>query len=343
MSRKPNLIIIVGPTASGKSTLAIYLAKKLNGEIISADSQQVYRGLSVGTGRIKGRWIRKDGKNIFSAQGIPHYCIDFISPRKKITVAEYKICADLAIRDITRRGKLPILTGGTGFWIDTVVLGTELPHVPPDQKLRVALNKKATKELLNMLKKLDKTRAQRVDQKNPRRIIRAIEIAKKLGNVPPLKKTYPYHALWLGISIPELRWIKIMQKRARRMVATGIVEETKKLIARKISLSRIREFGFEYADVLYHLKEKITRAELAENIIKDTQKYKHRQMTWFHKNPSIQWVQNKKKAERIIRNFLSATKKRNCESKVKKFNLRNNRSPRALALGASQENLGMSP
>lgn len=326
MSTKPKIIAIVGPTASGKSEFAVRLAKKFNGEIISADSQQVYRKLDIGTGKVPGIWklinipeptnprpltswfTKKRPRKTFLYKGVSHHCIDFVSPRKKITVAEYKLCADRAIREIHQRGKLPILVGGTGFWVDTVAFGTELPRVRPNQKLRRALDKKNAKELIRILKKIDKKRAQTVDQKNPRRIIRAIEIARALGKVPKINKKNPYEVLWLGKNIPEKKWKRIVQKRVHAMISSGIVRETQRILRFGISRKRIEEFGFEYSEVLSFLEGRLNFTDLAKELIRGTYAYGRRQMTWFMKNPEIRWVSGREKAEKLTAAFTSPKK-----------------------------------
>ena len=168
--------MILGPTASGKSALGVKLAKKINGEIISADSRQVYKGLDIGSGKI----TRKE------MGGIPHYCLDIFSPKKIFTVVDFKKRADKAIEEIFAKNKTPIIVGGTGLYIQAIVDNIVLPEVKPDWKLRKELEKKTTEEMFKMLKNLDPERAKNIDAKNPRRLIRAIEIAKALGKVPNL-------------------------------------------------------------------------------------------------------------------------------------------------------------
>ncbi|MBI2639927.1 MAG: tRNA (adenosine(37)-N6)-dimethylallyltransferase MiaA [Candidatus Sungbacteria bacterium] len=180
------LIVIIGPTASGKSELAVRLAKKFSGEIISADSRQVYRELDIGTGKVPGKWRQKP--KVFVYKAIPHYCIDFVSPKRVFTAADFKKCAEGAIQDINRRGKIPVMAGGTGFYIDAVLYENLLPNVPPNKTLRNTLSQKSARKLFMLLKRLDPERAKNIDRKNPRRLIRAIEIAKALGRVPKFKK-----------------------------------------------------------------------------------------------------------------------------------------------------------
>ncbi|MDO8556898.1 MAG: tRNA (adenosine(37)-N6)-dimethylallyltransferase MiaA [Candidatus Jorgensenbacteria bacterium] len=210
------LIVVLGPTASGKSDLAVEIAKHLppacagmaqaglNGEIISADSRQVYRGMDIGTGKVlrdhrtHTRYEILDTKYLY--RGIPHHLLDVASPKRTFTVAQYQKLARKALEDIWKRGKLPIICGGTGFYIQSVVDGLVLPEVGPNPLLRKKLAKKTTDELFRMLKKKDPARARTVDSKNRVRLIRAIEIAETLGKVPKLKTT-PVEADMLIVGI----------------------------------------------------------------------------------------------------------------------------------------------
>ena len=287
MTLKQKLIVIVGPTASGKSEFAVKLAKKINGEIISADSRQIYRGLDIGTGKVLGKWI----KDKFIYKGIVHHCIDFVSPKNIFTAAEYKKCAQRAIEDIMGRGKTPILVGGTGFWIDAVVFDLKLPEVPPNLKLRKKFEKKSSRELLEILKKLDPRRAKTVEQKNPRRLIRAIEIAKALGRVPVLKKREHYQATWIGIDPDRKTLEKKITHRASQMLKRGLVREVKNLLKKGITKKRIKEFGFEYKTVLDYLDKKVAYREIRSLLVRDTLRYARRQMTWFKRNKEIKWTE----------------------------------------------------
>src|SRR3989338_1623235 len=200
--RKPKVIVILGQTATGKSNLAVKIAKLIDGEIISADSRQVYKRLNIGTGKITKKEMR----------GIPHYLIDVANPKKQFTVAEYKKLAEKKLKEIIARGKTPIICGGTGFYIDAVTKGMILPEVPPNKKLRETLNKKTAPALFKMLQKLDNARAQNIDSKNKVRLIRAIEITKKLGRVPHLATESPsYEFIKIGLEVPE----KILKKKIK--------------------------------------------------------------------------------------------------------------------------------
>lgn len=298
--RKTKLIVVVGPTASGKSELAVQIAKKIGGEIISADSRQVYRGLDIGTGKVNGKWQRANGKLLFYYKKVPHHCIDFVDPRKQFSAAEFKKCAEEAIQDIVSRGKIPILAGGTGFWIDAVVYDMDLPDVPPDQKLRRALAQKSAAALLAMLKRLDPGRAEAVEQKNPRRLIRAIEIAKKRGSVPKISKKNAYAATWIGIAKPKDELYSRIAKRLLRRVRLGMVEETRRLKKNGLPWHRFYELGLEYKFLADYAQKKISRQEFISGLNSAIRDYARRQITWWKRNLGIRWVENPKHALRLV-------------------------------------------
>lgn len=326
--RKPQIVVIVGPTASGKSALAVRLAKKFNGEIISADSRQVYRGLDIGSGKIPGRWVSlpptttillrpyKNGSSrathkkavlaerFFIYKNISHHCIDFVPPRRTYTVAEFEKCAAAAISKIAGRRRIPFLVGGTAFWVNTVAYGYRLPEVRPNPALRRRLSAKIAAELFATLKKLDPTRASAIEQKNPRRLIRAIEIARALGRVPPLEKHTPYRALWLGPRPSRQALSRTIRKRVKGMLRRGLIAETKRLLASGVGKKRIWEFGFEYRAVLDYLEKLLPKDELETRIAKDTLAYAARQMRWWKRNPEIHWIVRPADAERLIKKFL---------------------------------------
>ncbi len=300
MRQRQKLIVIVGPTASGKSELAVLLAKKYNGEIISADSRQVYRGLDIGTAKVAGTW--RNG--IFAYKKIAHHCIGFVSPRKTYSVAQFQECAARAVRNIAQRGKIPVVAGGAGLWIDALIYDWHLPHVAPNLKLRRRLEKKSAAQLVTMLKKLNPRRAQTIEQKNPRRLIRAIEIAHALGSVPKLKKRGRYDALIIGLSPAPVVLEKQIRTRAQKMIQGGLISEIKKLRALKISTKRIREFGFEYRAGLEYLDGALSQADLLKRIAVETRQYAKRQMTWFKRNPDIIWNPPARNIQKRITAFL---------------------------------------
>lgn len=278
---KRKLLVIVGPTGSGKSALAVKLAKELNGEIVSADSRQIYRGLEIGSNYPSKGELRS----------VPHHLIGIADPRRIFTVAEYQKLAKGAVEKIWGRNKLPILVGGTGFYIRAVVDGIVIPEVPPNEILRAGLEKKTAEELANILKKKDKKRWRAIDRENKRRLIRAIEIAETLGSVPKIK-TDPIKAemLMIGLNPPKESLEMLIRKRAERMVQQGLVNEAKKLLKNGVKEERMRELGFEYHSALKYIQGKIkSQKALIDLMTRDTMHYVKRQMTWFKKDKRITW------------------------------------------------------
>ncbi len=293
------VIIILGQTATGKSDLAVKIALQLSSgqaktgaEIISADSRQVYKTLDIGTGKItpdtKNSSNLSTGqakkKYIFTHQGISHYLLDVVSPKTKFTVTKYKKLAEKKIEEIISRGKVPIICGGTGFYIDAISKGIIFPKVPPNTKFRKTLEKKSEVELFKILKKLDSRRAKNIDTKNKVRLIRAIEIAKVLGKVPKTTRIKPFYKfVKIGLYLPPEKLKKKVEKRVKGMFKSGLLKEIKKLKKAGISNKRLRELGFEY----YEPTE--------EKVISETLKYAKRQMTYFKRDKEIKWFDASKK------------------------------------------------
>jgi tRNA dimethylallyltransferase len=294
------LIVIVGSNASGKSELAVRLAKKFNGEVISADSRQVYKGLDIGSGKITKKEMA----------GIPHHLIDVISPKRTFTVAQYQKLALKAIKNIWRRDKLPIICGGTGFYIQAVVDGFLIPEVKPNFLLRQKLQKLETNILFKLLKQKDLRRAKTIDRHNRLRLIRALEIADAIGKVPKLKKN-PLQAdiLMLGMkkSSPELK--QRIRKRLMRQLKTGMAQEVKRLRRNGVSWKRLENLGLEYRYIAFYFQNKIKKEELFPALAKEIFRYAKRQMTWFKRDKRIKWLENKNQAEnqteKLVLNFLS--------------------------------------
>jgi tRNA dimethylallyltransferase len=304
------VLVILGPTASGKSNLAVMLAKKFNGEIISADSRQVYKGLNIGTGKISKKEMK----------GIPHYLLDNASPtsKKVFTVQDFKDQAEKAIQKILTKNKLPIICGGTGFYIKAVVDNISLPNVLANKKLRKKLEKKSTQELFTILKKLDPARAKNIDSKNPVRLIRAIEIATALGKVPSLEAQLPsnYKFLQIGIRTNPEQLKKKIKARLISRINTGMIQEAQKLHKQGLSWKRMEQLGLEYKYLAQYLQKKgpfdkaqgkqENKQELIEKLNLEIWHYAKRQMTWFKKDTRIKWfsIKDLNKIERGIKNFM---------------------------------------
>ncbi len=285
---KPKILVILGPTTTGKSALTVKLAKKLartkwggfNGaEIISADSRQVYKGLNIGTGKVTTKEM----------DGIPHHLLDVADPKKRFTVVEYQTLAREKIAEIFSRGNLPIICGGTGFYISASVDGVVLPEVPPNAKLRTELAKKTPDALFKMLVKLDPVRAQNIDPKNLRRVIRAIEIAKALGKVPILNNSSEYDTLKIGINLPTDKLKNNISIRLFARIGGGMIEEAKQLHSKGLSWKRMEELGLEYRYLALFLQGKMTEEEMTTKLNTEIWHYAKRQMTWFKHDKSILW------------------------------------------------------
>jgi tRNA dimethylallyltransferase len=296
VKKSPKLIVILGPTASGKTELAIKLAKNFNGEIVNADSRQVYKGMDIGTAKPTKKEMR----------GVPHHLLDVASPKRKFTVAQYRKLALKAIERIQKKGKIPFLVGGTWFYIRAVVDGLVIPKVPPDWKLRKKLEKKSPQELYEILKKLDPERAKTIEKENKRRLIRAIEICKKIGKVPPLKfNPLPYPVLMIGIKRAKKELMERIRKRFFEWLKRGLILEVIKLQKMGVSFKRIEEFGMHYREIARYLQRKISEKEMIENSIREIQNYAKKQMNWFKKDKRIKWIRNYKEAKELIKKFLT--------------------------------------
>lgn len=295
---KNKILVIVGPTASGKTSLSVWLAKKFNGEIISADSRQVYRGMDIGTGKVTK----------YEMMGIPHYLLDVASPNSKFTAARYKSLATKALKQIWKNTKLPIIVGGTGFYIQAVVDNMEMPKVAPDWKLRGELEKKSAKDLFSQLEKLDPTRAKNIDKYNKRRLIRALEIIIKTGHpvptLPDIGSRANLEVLVLGVKRPKKELNKLIEKRLIKRLKTGMVEEVEKLHKSGVSWRRLEEFGLEYRCIAMYLQKKMPYEEMVLKLQKEIEHYAKRQMTWFKRDKRIKWTSDKAKAAKLTKKFL---------------------------------------
>lgn len=290
------LIVILGPTTAGKTALSIKLAKKFNGEIVSADSRQVYKEMDIGTGKITKKEM----------EGICHYLLDVASPKRKFTVARYQKLAVKAINKILQKGEIPFLVGGTGFYIQAITNGIVIPEVKPDWKVRKNLEKLKTERLFKLLKKLDPKRAETIDKKNRRRLIRALEISIKSEKpVPSLQRKPPqFEVLKIGIKKSKKDLSELIKNRLLKRLRKGMISEVKRLKKSGVSWKRLEEFGLEYRYIARYLQGRLNRGEMIEKIQKESEHYAKRQMTWFKRDKTIFWIKNQKEAEKLIKEFL---------------------------------------
>ncbi|MFA5413141.1 MAG: tRNA (adenosine(37)-N6)-dimethylallyltransferase MiaA [Patescibacteria group bacterium] len=299
MSTLPKLIVILGPTASGKTGMSLKLAKKFGGEIVNADSRQIYKGMNIGTGKVVDK------------KGVKHYLLDIVNPDQEFTLADYKKKAVAAIRDILKRNKNPFLVGGTGLYIQSVADNLEIPAVPPNKKLRAQFEKEiknpgALAKWYKKLLKLDPGAVKVVDAKNPRRIIRALEVCLATGQ--PFSKLREkgeplFDVLQIGINLPRKKLYENIDQRVEQMIKEGLVNETKKLL-KKYSPSLPSMSGIGYKEIGEHLSGKDDLAEAVQKIKFRTHAYARRQMTWFRRDKRIRWIKNYKEAENKIKKWL---------------------------------------
>lgn len=295
---KPRLISIVGPTASGKSDLAVAIAKRYNGEVISADSRQVYRQLNIGTGKITKEEM----------QNVPHHLLDVADPTEVYTVQQFRTDARQCIQAILDNHKLPIVAGGTGQYVDALLYKSMIPIVPPNELLRDELNTYSTHQLYEHLKEKDPRRAASIEQNNKRRLVRALEIIDALGIVPPATKpvlTYP--TLQIGIDLTNDTLRERITNRTSQRLDKGWIEEVRMLLASGVPKDRLAEFGLGYKYIAETI-ETITNTEaIVAAITQLEMQYVKRQRTWFKRNTNIHWFEPHQTSEifAAIDTFLS--------------------------------------
>lgn len=290
------IIVILGPTSSGKSSVAIELAREFDGEIISADSRQIYRGLDIGTGK-----VTKEEQALAK-----HHMIDIVSPMTNFSAAQFKKKSEKIIKTILKRGKIPIICGGTGFWIKALVDDVVYPEVKPDYKLRAELEKKSIEELLLLLKEQDTRRAESIDKKNKVRLIRALEICSVLGKVPTITNNQnKYQFLQVGIDLPKEKLHQNIEKRLRLRFDEGMISEVEKLHKeKKISWKKMESFGLGYLWIAKYFQKQLPEKELFEKIFQAEKDYAKRQMTWFEKDKRIIWLETSKSIKETAKDFL---------------------------------------
>lgn len=271
MKQNPHIIVVAGPTASGKSDFAVELALQNNGEIISADSRQVYKGLDIGTGKITQPEMK----------GIPHHMLDVATINDEFSVATFKALATPILQDILSRNKTPIICGGTGQYIDALIYDTETPKVGPNHELRKVLESRNEDELFAELAEKDPYRADTVDRYNKVRLIRALEIVDELGFVPPLHTPTLLYETEFYLMSPSRELLRArVEERLEKRLAVGMIEEVKKIHEQGFDSEKMKRFGLEYESIAKYLEGKITEEEMKQDIITKSMQYVKRQETW---------------------------------------------------------------
>ncbi len=306
--KKDKVVVILGTTASGKTGLGVHLAYKLDGEIISADSRQVYKGMDIGTGKDLDEYQVKNKQ-------IPYHLIDVADPKEKYSLGDFQKAAFSAIEDIIKRNKLPLIVGGTGQYLEAVVDNYELSEAKPNDDLRKELEELDVDTLYSQIEKLNKKFAKNInesDRKNKRRLIRYLEVLKATeGDFKPLKRPQEsnYEFLLLGMTHPKEILAERIDKRLReRLEEEGMVEEVQELNRQGVSWERLEEFGLEYKYVSKYLKDELEYDQMVELLASKIKKFAKRQMTWFRRwekqGRKIHWIDNRDDAESLIDDFL---------------------------------------
>jgi tRNA dimethylallyltransferase len=303
---KTKIIIILGQTATGKSDLAILLAKKYNGAIISADSRQVYKGMDLGSGKVIADNISEE----FLSEGIPHYLIDVADPKKDIfSLSDFLRQSKKALKAIEKNKLLPIICGCTGLYISAFIENWQLPKTKPNWKLRKELEICATHELFKRLQKLDPLRAEKIDPSNRRRLVRSLEavIQSGLPMAPILKKEPLGDFLIFGLKRDNKTLKRLIHLRLNRRLHLNMLQEINELRKKGVSSERLEGFGLEYRYLNRYLEKKVTYQEMKGQLATAIYHFAKRQNTWFKRIPNVRWFQSKsdnKKAFKLVEDFL---------------------------------------
>ncbi|MBU1916271.1 tRNA (adenosine(37)-N6)-dimethylallyltransferase MiaA [Patescibacteria group bacterium] len=306
---KPKAIVIVGPTASGKTSLAIQLAREFKGEIVSADSRQLYRGTDICTDIPAGKWRSFQGRRAYMVEGVPHYLLNSESPIKPITVSEYQHRALWRLREIASRGKVPLLVGGTGLYIRAVVDNFLIPAVEPQPKIRAELEHSSTIKLYSILQRLDPKYAARISPGNRRYIIRALEVIRTTEqpfSAQQKSQTPQFDWLQIGVTRPRQLLYNCINQRVEQMVDRGLLKETERL-ARRYGWTVQIMSSLGYKQLHDFFIGKISLADALDMIKRDTRHYARRQLTWLRRDNRVKWVDSATKARLLITQFLKQT------------------------------------
>ncbi len=296
--KKLKVVSIVGPTASGKTSLSIAVAKAVHGEVISADSRQIYKGLDIGSGKVTTQEM----------EGVPHHLLSIVEPSMVYTGVDFVNDASKAIETIVENNHVPIIVGGTFFYTDLLRGTMNAAPVPINQTLRDELETLSDEELFVRIKDADTARAEVIDSKNRRRVIRSLEIIATLGTVPQTKKNEsPYEWLTIGISIEKETLHANIHTRLLERLNNGMVEEVERLLKDGITHERLETFGLEYRYLSRYLQGLMTHDTMVTELETKIRQFAKRQMTWLKRDTTIEWfapTEHEKVIERI-RQFLS--------------------------------------
>lgn len=277
------LIAIVGPTGVGKTALSIRLAEEFRGEIVSADSRQVYRGMDIGTAKPEEQERRR----------VPHHLLDLVDPGEPFTLAHYQHLAYDIIAEINRRGRVPFLVGGSGLYVRAVLEGLAIPRVPPNLERRADLERSDTMDLYQRLQKIDPLAAQKIDPHNKRRVIRALEVSESAGRPITALQTHrapPYRILRIGLTLPRALLYDRINARVDQMLAAGLVDEVRGLMRQGYSLDTPAMSGLGYRQIASFVRGEATLEEAVRLLKRDTRRFVHHQYSWFRLDDArIHW------------------------------------------------------
>ena len=297
---KPKVVVIVGPTASGKTALSIELAKKINGEIISSDSMQIYKDMDIGTAKVTKE----------EADGIKHYLIDCVSPDERYTVSDFKKDAEIAIKEILEKGKVPIVVGGTGLYVNSLIYGIEYQEMNLDEQYRNELMEKAEsedglKKIWEEASRIDADAMAKISPNDKKRIIRILEIYKATGKTKTEQEilsrqngiSYDYKVF--GITMDREKLYERINHRVDIMIECGLENEVKNLVKKYSKIPTAMQ-GLGYKEVVEYFEGILTRNEMIEKIKQESRRYAKRQLTWFRKNKETIWLDSTNNMENNI-------------------------------------------
>ena len=298
------LVAILGPTAAGKTALSIQLAEKFHGEIVSADSRQVYRGMDVGTAKPTADEQRR----------VRHHLIDIVDPDEPFTLSEYQKLAYAAIADIHSRGRVPFLVGGSGLYVRAVLEGLSIPRVAPDSARRAELERADADSLYARLQQLDPSAAAKIDLRNKRRVIRALEVFESTGrtfSAQQASEAPDYRVLRIGLTLPRQELYRRINERVDQMVAAGLVDEVRGLLAQGGTADAPAMSGLGYRQIESYLRGSTTLEEAVRLLKRDTRRFVHHQYSWFRLDDAhIRWfdlsVAGAAEIQAVVQAFLSA-------------------------------------
>jgi len=290
-NKKKKVICIVGPTASGKTALSVALAKELCGEVVSCDSMQIYRGMDIGTAK----------PAVDEMQGVPHHMLSVVSPEENYSVARYVEEASLCVDDIISRGKIPIIVGGTGLYVDSLIKGIEFAEFREDEEYRNELfricEEKGNTYIHNMLKEVDPERAAEIHENNVKRVIRALEVYKATGrtisehDAESMKKPPKYDAIYIGLMFEDREKLyDRINLRVDTMLKAGLCDEVQKLLESGVSANATAMQAIGYKELVSYFAGNCSLADATEQIKQSSRRYAKRQITWFKRNKNIRWI-----------------------------------------------------